>query len=356
METIVSPIGRGQGHELINKLEAAGLDSTLAQRVIDSKNNDLAAKVVRFIQNGEFEATTSQKRAREIMGRNMFGIEEAIKHFGVNPTRQQVAALADIPFAERPLLAGEKSVLQHGEGRLIGDRFAFHDTAEKEQILDVSFFQRQVLAFGEPLQRLPGRLHIGIAGLGGTGSAIHEQLVRLGVGTITACDPQAFERTNINRVYGSRTADDGVPKIEIARRSSTDIGLATRLQAIEGSITDLHVARAFRECDIIFGCTDDEWGRAVLTKLAAAYLIPIFDLGAQILSDNGVIKSVRGRVTTLAPNSPCLFCRGVVSGRRHRGRGAEQDQSGRASTAGAGGICPRAPGTCACGQATTVIL
>ena len=90
-------------HEVLLKLETAGLTDELAQRVIDSKGNDLAAKVVRLIQNGGFEATTSQKRAREIMGKNFFGVEEAIKHFGVNPTRQQLAALSEIPFSEAVL-------------------------------------------------------------------------------------------------------------------------------------------------------------------------------------------------------------------------------------------------------------
>jgi hypothetical protein len=103
MEIHREPIGRGQGNELLNKLEAAGLESSLAQRVIDSKGNDLAAKVVRLISNGGFEATTSQKRAREIMGRNMFGVEEAIRHFGVTPSRQQIAGLSEIPFSETTL-------------------------------------------------------------------------------------------------------------------------------------------------------------------------------------------------------------------------------------------------------------
>ena len=197
--------------------------------------------------------------------------------------------------------------------RVIGDRFTFYDRDEGEQLLDLSFFDRQVLAFGEPIQKLLARLHVGIPGLGGTGSAVYEEAVRLGVGTITACDPQVFERTNINRVYGSRVADDGADKVEIAKRSTVDIGLGTRLRAIKGSLTDVDVVREFRECDIIFGCTDDEWGCAILTKLATAYLIPVFDLGAQILSDHGVIRSVRGRITTLAPGSPCLFCRGVVT-------------------------------------------
>src|SRR3989344_2565717 len=90
-------------HEVLLKLEAAGFTDELAQRVIDSKGNYLAAKVVRLISNGGFEATTSQKRAREIMGRNMFGVEEAISHFGVNPTRQQTAALSEIPSSDAPL-------------------------------------------------------------------------------------------------------------------------------------------------------------------------------------------------------------------------------------------------------------
>jgi len=108
MTTIVSPtdertISVHNEHEFLLKMEKAGLTDELAQKVIDSKGNDLATKVVRLIQNGGFEAAASQKRAREIMGKNFFGVEEAIKHFGVNPTRQQLASLSEIPFSEAVL-------------------------------------------------------------------------------------------------------------------------------------------------------------------------------------------------------------------------------------------------------------
>lgn len=53
-----------------------------------------------MISNGGFEATTSQKRAREIMGKNFFGVEEAIQHFKVNPSKQQLAVLSEVPFTE----------------------------------------------------------------------------------------------------------------------------------------------------------------------------------------------------------------------------------------------------------------
>jgi len=104
MSTMVSrTLSVHKEHELLLKLETAGLNDELAQRIIDSKGNDLAIKVVRLIQNNGFEPTTNQKRAREIMGRNLFGVEEAIKHFDVNPTRQQLAALSEIPFSEAVL-------------------------------------------------------------------------------------------------------------------------------------------------------------------------------------------------------------------------------------------------------------
>lgn len=108
MNTMVSQtddrtISVHQAHELFLKLEKAGFNGELAQKVIDSKENILAQRVVHLIENGGFEPSTSQKRAREIMGRNFFGIEEAIKHFGVNPSRAQTAVMSVVPFTEEVL-------------------------------------------------------------------------------------------------------------------------------------------------------------------------------------------------------------------------------------------------------------
>ena len=104
MDTIVSrTLSVHKEHEVLLKLESAGLCDTLAQRIIDSKDNDLAKKVVRLISNGGFQSSTSQKHSREIMGKNFFGVDDAIKHFGVNATKQQLAALAEVSFGEEVL-------------------------------------------------------------------------------------------------------------------------------------------------------------------------------------------------------------------------------------------------------------
>ena len=65
---------------------------------------DFTNRLAHFAVSGGFEPSTSQKRAREIMGRNMFGVEEAMKHFGVNPQKQQLAILAEIPWREEVLV------------------------------------------------------------------------------------------------------------------------------------------------------------------------------------------------------------------------------------------------------------
>jgi len=44
-----------------------------------------------------------QDRARQIMGQNYFGVEEAVKHFGAKPSEQELAALLNVPFSETTL-------------------------------------------------------------------------------------------------------------------------------------------------------------------------------------------------------------------------------------------------------------
>ena len=76
-----------------------------AEEVAARINTDTAfvANIARLMVNGGYELSTSQKLAREIMGKNFFGIEEAIKHFGVNATKQRLAYLTEVPFSEEVL-------------------------------------------------------------------------------------------------------------------------------------------------------------------------------------------------------------------------------------------------------------
>lgn len=78
-----------------------------ADTVASQMNRDpsLVARIALCAKSGGFQASTDQKRAREIMGRNMFGVEEAITHFSVTPSRAQFAALAEVPFSDEVLMS-----------------------------------------------------------------------------------------------------------------------------------------------------------------------------------------------------------------------------------------------------------
>jgi hypothetical protein len=98
-----------QEHEVLGKLEDAGLDSDLAQQIIESPGNKFAKKVVDYIQRGGYDPSTSQKRAKEIMGENYLGPEDAMKHFGVSYTDKELIQLREIPFTEAELEACKKT-------------------------------------------------------------------------------------------------------------------------------------------------------------------------------------------------------------------------------------------------------
>ena len=200
--------------------------------------------------------------------------------------------------------------------RTIGRTFQFF-FRNQDQDIRTTFFDRQILAFGKEIQLLLSNLHIGIVGAGGTGSALAEQLIRLGIGNLIVIDDDVFKSSNINRVYGSRVVDETIPKVKLIERLAADIGLGTRVSTIQGRIYYKSVFSRLRECDIVFGCTDDEWGRSILNRMAFYYLIPVFDMGVKIDSlENGSIRSIQGRVTTLMPPHACLCCRDRIDGDR----------------------------------------
>lgn len=174
-------------------------------------------------------------------------------------------------------------------------------------------FDRNVRAFGGAIQAALGDLRIGIVGCGGTGSALAEQVVRLGVRHLTVIDPDQLTESNLTRVYGSTSKDIGTLKVEIMQRHLSAIAPDLACDAHAAMITNEPVARSLTSCDLVFGCTDDNAGRLVLSRLSTYMLTPVIDCGVLISSDqNGQITGIDGRVTTLSPGAACLVCRGRV--------------------------------------------
>lgn len=206
----------------------------------------------------------------------------------------------------------------------IGSRFKRWSKAS--EVPSFQLFDRQVRAFGTEIQAVLGSLNVGVVGLGGTGSPIAEQLCRLGVGTLTLFDGDKLDVTNVNRVYGSRVRDEGKYKVDLAKRHIKAIGLGTKVNVVREPITKEASALELRECDVIFGCTDKHLPRAILSRLALYYSIPVIDMGVLIDSSNFKISGIFGRVTTLMPGEACLFCRGRISAEAIRLENLSQEE------------------------------
>ena len=176
-----------------------------------------------------------------------------------------------------------------------------------------AIFDRSVRAFGPAIQSTLGDLRIAIVGCGGTGSALAEQLVRLGVRHLTLIDADELSASNVTRVFGSTPADVGRPKVELQRGHLTAIAPDLNCTTINAMITREATARTLASNDIVFGCTDDNAGRLVLSRLATFLLLPVIDLGVLLTSDqSGLLSGIDGRVTILSPGAACLVCRDRV--------------------------------------------
>jgi molybdopterin/thiamine biosynthesis adenylyltransferase/proteasome lid subunit RPN8/RPN11 len=191
-----------------------------------------------------------------------------------------------------------------------GERWTFRTAYDHDTPMNYDLFDRNVRAFGHQIQHTISGLTVGIVGAGGTGSAVAEQLARLGVRSFILIDPDTLSASNTTRVYGSTPADVGRDKVDILGDHLEAIADGTRVTRIRGTVVSRRPAEALAFADIVFGCTDDNAGRLRLSRLPYYELVPVIDCGVQITADHAdTISGIFGRVTTLCPGTACLMCR-----------------------------------------------
>lgn len=196
---------------------------------------------------------------------------------------------------------------------VVGDRFRLSHAVGRELLEPLEVFDRNVKAFGRAVQNTLSDLTVGIVGCGGTGSAVSEQLVRLGVRAFVLMDPDTLSDTNVTRVYGSKPSDIGDSKVEVAMRNIQSIAPDARCEPVQAMLNVATAARRLARCDLVFGCSDDNAGRLVLSRLPTYMLVPVIDCGVLLSSDeDDQLIGIDGRVTVVAPEHACLLCRGRI--------------------------------------------
>jgi molybdopterin/thiamine biosynthesis adenylyltransferase len=177
-------------------------------------------------------------------------------------------------------------------------------------------FDRQLRALGRDSQALLAGLSVGVVGAGGLGSHVIQQLAHLGIGRAVVIDPDRVASSNLSRLVGASRSHalQRWPKTRVARRLARRIGGPTQVDEVRGSVTDEAPARRLLDCDVIIGCTDNQWSRTVLNAIAYQYYVPVLDLGVELQMSG----AMGGRVTWLAPGVACLWCQQILNARRVR--------------------------------------
>jgi molybdopterin/thiamine biosynthesis adenylyltransferase/proteasome lid subunit RPN8/RPN11 len=198
----------------------------------------------------------------------------------------------------------------------VGEKVIWGDNPTTEETS--GRFDRQIRAFGVAGQKALESLRIGIVGVGGTGSAVLQQLVHLGVRDLVLIDPDTIEETNLNRLFGATPQDVGAAKVTTAERWARKINPAVKIEARCESALKASVARSLADTDFVFCCTDSHGSRAVLNQFAYQYLVPTIDMGVVIAARAGNVTHVAGRTQMLAPGLACLTCGNLLDAEQVR--------------------------------------
>ncbi len=191
-----------------------------------------------------------------------------------------------------------------------GERWTFRTAYDHDTSTNYDLFDRNIRAFGSQIQQTIATLTVGVVGAGGTGSAVAEQLARLGVRSFIVIDPDTLSASNTTRVYGSTLRDVGRDKVDVLGDHLEAIAEDVQVTRLSGTVVSKVPAEALAFADVVFGCTDDNAGRLRLSRLPYYQLVPVIDCGVQIAADqNDIISGIFGRVTTLCPGNACLICR-----------------------------------------------
>lgn len=181
------------------------------------------------------------------------------------------------------------------------------------QSLDNGRFSRQIQAFGQTGQEKIAATKVGIVGLGGLGSHISQLLAYLGTRFFTLVDDDTVELSNLNRLIGATLRDAGQSKVAVAARVIQAVSPSAHTRALKSNLINSEVFEALKQCDVVFGCLDNDGARLVLTELSAAYDIPLIDCASEIiLGHDGNLEYWGGRVLVALPGERCAVCAGQV--------------------------------------------
>lgn len=144
--------------------------------------------------------------------------------------------------------------------------------------------------------------HALILGAGGLGSPVALYLAAGGVGTITICDFDAVDLTNLQRQIAHTTASVGINKAVSAQKTLLELNPEVKVNTVCIKSTEAELHQLISQVDVVIDCSDNFATRYSLNKLCVQLKKPLV---------SGAALGFEGQVTVYDMRhdaSPCYHC------------------------------------------------
>lgn len=196
-------------------------------------------------------------------------------------------------------------------------------------------YDRHARMFGDLGQARLKELKVGVIGAGGGGSLLVQMLAHLGIGHLVVIDPDRIEPSNLPRIVGATQRDAGIfpvieripslrrlgarfarHKVHVAERVARRAQPGILFDAIVGDVMAEETALLLRDADALFLATDNIQSRLVFNALVHQYLIPGFQVGAKVRSEQltRLVEEIFSVARPVLPYSGggCLLCSRLI--------------------------------------------
>jgi molybdopterin/thiamine biosynthesis adenylyltransferase len=144
--------------------------------------------------------------------------------------------------------------------------------------------------------------HALVIGAGGLGSPVALYLASAGVGTLTICDGDDVDLTNLQRQIVHRGDAVGTPKAESARTTLATINPEVRVHAVRERVAGARLAALVGAADVVLDCSDNFATRHAVNAACVAQRRPLVS-GAAVRFDGQIaVFDLRDA------HSPCYQC------------------------------------------------
>lgn len=144
--------------------------------------------------------------------------------------------------------------------------------------------------------------HVLIIGAGGLGSPASLYLASSGIGTITLCDNDSVDLTNLQRQILHRTDNIGMSKVASAQATLTDINPDVKVIALNERISGERLLEMVAQADVVLDCSDNFLTRYAINQACVKMHKPLV---------SGAAVKFTGQVSVFdfrLEDTPCYNC------------------------------------------------